>query len=82
MTNNDETIEHKVTRKVRKKQQTNAHFPIFDSKPIAHFPIFDNKPNWYLDFVPLHVLNTTFCFYGAFVQAFTAFYVDFLQYIR
>ena len=37
-------IAHKVTRKVRKKQQTTEHFPIFDSKPIAHFPIFDNKP--------------------------------------
>jgi len=36
----NKTIAHKVTRKVRIKQQRTAHLPIFGNNPIAHFPFF------------------------------------------
>ena len=55
-------IDHKVTRKVRIKQQTTEHFPIFDSKPIAHFPIFDNKPIAYFPVIFRQQVNCAFPF--------------------
>ena len=55
-------IAHKVPRKVRKKQQTTAHFPMFDNKPIAHFPIFDNKPIAHFPFIFCQQTNCAFPF--------------------
>ena len=56
-------IVHKVTRKGRKKQQTTAHYPIFDNKPIAYFPvIFRQQVNCAFPFIFCQQTNCAFSF--------------------